>query len=99
MYDARAFSKNVWYLLSATRGGAMRARIMGLLCERPFNPNQMAEKLGVDYKTVRHHLDVLKKNQWVTGSMDKYGELFFCAFTDEQKAVFESVLEKIGKNL
>lgn len=99
MIPDRAFYRSAWYFLAATRGGAMRARLMKRLIERPYNPNQLSVLLQVDYKTVRHHLEVLVKNNWLTRSSDKYGELFFCAFSEEQKKVFDGVLEKIGKNL
>ncbi|MBI4053120.1 MAG: winged helix-turn-helix transcriptional regulator [Candidatus Diapherotrites archaeon] len=98
LYDSRLFRRNVWYLLGATRGGPMRAKIMHSLMGRPLNPNQLSERLGVDYKTARHHLDVLKKHNWVTSSMDKYGELFFPAFTDEQCEVFAEIWTQLGKN-
>ena len=95
----RFFERNVWFLLGATKGGPMRARIMHELIARPQNPNQLSQKLGVDYKTIRHHLGVLRKNNWVTGSDNKYGEMHFHAFTEEQRAVFGKVWGQIGKKL
>ena len=97
MHDLKAFRKNVWYLVGATRGGPMRIRIIYELMDRPLNANQLTKKLGVDYKTVRHHLEVLKKNNWITMGEENYGSLFFPAFTEEQKQVFEEVFLKIGK--
>lgn len=77
----------------------MRAKIISLLIQKPLNPNQLAQMLGVDYKTIRHHLDVMLKNNWVTRNEDKYGELFFTAFADDQKQVFNEIMGKIGKKL
>lgn len=54
--------KLLWYLMEGTRGGSTRASILKHLNERPCNANQLAEVLNLDYKTVRHHLDVLLKN-------------------------------------
>ncbi|MFH1256632.1 MAG: winged helix-turn-helix domain-containing protein [Candidatus Diapherotrites archaeon] len=99
MFDSDAFHRNVWYLIGATRGGPLRASIMGELMERPLNPNQLAERLGVDYKTITHHLSVLKKHNWVTSGSEKYAELFYPAFTDEQNAIFREILAKIGKSI
>lgn len=57
--------KRLWYLIAATRGGINRAKILHALRERPHNANDLAGILGLDYKTVRHHLDVLRENDCV----------------------------------
>lgn len=69
---------------------------MELLFENPLNPNQVAEHLGIDYKTVTHHLNVLKKNNWVTSSSEKYNELFYPTFTEEERKIFEVIVNKNG---
>ena len=66
----------LWYVLSGTRGGANRARILRALDTRPRNPNQLAEDLDLDYKTIRHHLDVLRDNNVVKKSGDGYGSVY-----------------------
>lgn len=66
----------LWYVLTGTRGGTNRARILRTLDERPRNPNRLAERLDLDYKTVRHHLDVLADNGIVTTSGDGYGAVY-----------------------
>jgi DNA-binding transcriptional ArsR family regulator len=57
-----AFRSLLWYLLAGTRGGPNRIRILEALRERPANAHQLAELLGVDYRTVRHHLKLLEQN-------------------------------------
>ena len=49
--------RRLWYLIAGTRGGINRARILWSLHERPYN--------ALDYKTVRHHLEVLHENDFV----------------------------------
>ncbi|SFR61995.1 transcriptional regulator, ArsR family [Halogeometricum rufum] len=66
----------LWYVLTGTRGGANRARILRSLDARPRNANQLAEDLELDYKTVRHHLDVLMENDVVQSSGDDYGAVY-----------------------
>lgn len=63
-----------WYVLAGTRGSPNRVKIVLALRERPYNANQLAELLGLDYKTVRHHLQVLVENNIVTlaGKPDSY---------------------------
>ncbi|HLC79174.1 MAG TPA: winged helix-turn-helix domain-containing protein [archaeon] len=98
MYDLRIFSKNVMYFLAATRGGPTRAKIMREIILRPMNANKLAQKLGVDYKTIVHHVGILRKNNWVIGSSPGYGEVYSCAFSTDQKVVFEQILSKLGKD-
>lgn len=73
-----ALDQLLWYLLAGTRGGANRIRIIEALAERPYNANQLAERLGMDYRTVRHHLDLLTKNNVLARPEgDAYGSLYF----------------------
>jgi len=53
-----------------------RPRILRALDERPRNANQLAEDLALDYKTIRHHLDVLGDNGIVQDSGDDYGAVY-----------------------
>ena len=66
----------LWYVLTGTRGGENRVRILRALDTRPRNANQLAEDLDLDYKTVRHHLDTLMDNDIVTSSGDDYGAIY-----------------------
>lgn len=66
----------LWYVLTGTRGGPNRVRLLRTVAERPRNANQLAEELDLDYKTVRHHLGVLEENGIVTKSGDEYGAVY-----------------------
>lgn len=66
----------LWYVLTGTRGGKNRVRLLRSVDQRPRNANQLAEELDLDYKTVRHHLDVLVENDVVTTSGDEYGAIY-----------------------
>ena len=66
----------LWYVLTGTRGGANRARILRAIDERPRNANRLADDLNLDYKTVRHHLDVLIDNDVLRNSGDDYGAVY-----------------------
>ncbi|MEK6985076.1 MAG: winged helix-turn-helix domain-containing protein [Candidatus Thermoplasmatota archaeon] len=67
----------LWHLLGATRGGPLRIRLLAILQERPSNANQLALALGVDYKTVQHHLRVLRENRLAEPGGDGYGATWF----------------------
>ena len=68
----------LWYLIAGTRGGETRGKIISFLNKEPSNANKIAEKLNLDYKTVRHHLDVLGKNNLLTTvNKGNYGAVYF----------------------
>lgn len=67
----------LWFLFAGSRGGENRIRIIDLLKDQPYNMNQLAEALGLDYKAVQHHVGVLEKNNMVTRAGEKYGVLYF----------------------
>jgi len=66
----------IWYVLTGTRGGPNRVRLLASLDRRPRNANQLADLLDLDYKTVRHHLDVLVDNGMVRSTGDDYGAVY-----------------------
>lgn len=55
----------------------MRARVINELRVQPGNMNQLAKRLGVEYRTIQHHIDVLKKNSLVNSAGDHYGLTYF----------------------
>ena len=63
----------LWYIFAGSRGGMNRAKIIDLLKEHPYNMNQLAEALKLDYKAIQHHISVLEKNNMV----GKIGENLF----------------------
>ncbi len=77
MAEDQELRRVLWYVLGGARGGANRARMIHELALRPLNLNQLAEKLGVDYRTVVHHANVLKMNSLVVVEGEKYGAMYF----------------------
>src|SRR5919106_4211476 len=73
----REAKRLLWYLFAGSRGGENRIRIIELIKEQPHNINQLAEALGIDYKSVQHHIGVLEKNNIVTKVGEKYGVVYF----------------------
>jgi DNA-binding transcriptional ArsR family regulator len=67
----------LWYLFVGSRGGINRVKIIDLLKEHPYNINQLAEALNLDYKAIQHHISVLEKNNIVSKMGEKYGVLYF----------------------
>jgi predicted transcriptional regulator len=67
----------LWFLFAGSRGGENRIKIIDFLKKRPYNTNQLADALGVDYKLVQHHIGVLERNNLVTKTGEKYAVLYF----------------------
>jgi len=86
----------IWWLIVGTKGGVNRARILRALHERPYNANQLSEVLGLDYKTVRHHLKVLLDNKVITEAGVGYGLVYFLSEGMEgEYEVFKDYLENV----
>jgi len=88
----------LWYVLTGTRGGKNRVRLLRALDERPRNANQLAEDLDLDYKTVRHHLDVLVENDVVKSSGDDYGAVYLPTSRAQQHwDTVETIIEQVDE--
>jgi DNA-binding transcriptional ArsR family regulator len=86
----------LWYVLTGTRGGKNRVRLLRALDDRPRNANQLAEDLDLDYKTVRHHLDVLMENDVVKRSGDDYGAIYLLTDrTEHHWDTVETIIEQV----
>lgn len=96
--NARPLKYLLGWLIAGTRGGPTRADIIKALKDSPKNANQLANLLGKDYKTIRHHLHVLEKNKIITSVGDKYGATYFLSqVMEENYVLFEEILNKIWK--
>ena len=91
--------KNILYwMLCGTRGGATRTRILELIKDNPENANKIAGMLKLDYKTVRHHLDMLLKHRLIINTGDGYGAVY--SLSEELQAnihVFYEICNKVKK--
>lgn len=77
----------LWWLIAGSKGGVNRARIIQALHQRPYNANQLTQVFSIDYKTVRHHLDVLKKHQVIRSMGEGYGTMYF--LTEQMNTRYE----------
>jgi DNA-binding transcriptional ArsR family regulator len=88
----------LWYLFAGSKGGYNRIKIIELLKERPYNMNQLAEKLSLDYKAIQHHITVLEKNNIVSRMGEKYGVLYFISsYMETNIEAFKEVSLKIKR--
>jgi DNA-binding transcriptional ArsR family regulator len=88
----------LWYLFAGSKGGDNRIKIIDLLKERPYNINQLAEALGLDYKAIQHHIVTLEKNNLVSKMGEKYGILYFISnYLEANIESFNEIRSKIKK--
>lgn len=83
-------------MIGGTRGGYNRARIIKALNDAPLNANQMSTHLGLDYSTIRHHVEVMEKNDIITTLGDGYGMVYMLTENMiENYDFFEEIWNKI----
>ena len=89
----------LWYLIAGTKGGETRGKIVDLLRKKPSNPNKIAEILKLDYKTIRHHLEVLEKNNIITAiNKGNYGAVYFLSeLMQANMEIFDGIWAQFGK--
>ena len=89
----------LWYLIAGTKGGETRGRIIELLKKSPSNANKIAEMLKLDYKTIRHHLEVLEKNNIIIAiNKGNYGAVYFLSeMMNANINLFGEIWAKFGK--
>ena len=95
----RAAKRLLWWILVGSTGGFNRTRILIELTKTPRNANEIATLLNLDYKTTRHHLDILEKNHLITTIGNKYGIMYFPSdLLEENITFFNEICSKIDKN-
>ena len=92
--------KNIlWYLIAGTKGGETRGRIIEFLNGSPSNANRISEMLKLDYKTIRHHINVLEKNNIITAvNKGNYGAAYFLSeIMKVNLNIFNEIWARFGK--
>jgi DNA-binding transcriptional ArsR family regulator len=85
--------KLLHWLPFSTRGSKTRIRIIERLRGTPSNINQLAGDLSMDYKSISHHIDILKGNSLITQAKPGYGAVYF--LSDEMEANYKYVEDQI----
>jgi len=85
----------LYWLLSASRGGPTRAKILAKLKKHPLNMRKLSIELGYDYKTVQGHVELLSENGILDVQGKRYGAIYFISPEWEGN---EYLKELIGDN-
>jgi DNA-binding transcriptional ArsR family regulator len=94
-----AYKRVLMYLLVGSKGGHNRVQMIKLLKDEPMNANKIGERLGLDYKTIQHHLKILQENNVVvTNSAGSYGAMYFLTpYLENHMNVLEEIWAKFGR--
>ena len=91
------FKMILWSIIAGTRGGINRAKILNLVKETPMNAHQISTTLGLDHKTVAHHVKILAKNELVIKAEKNYGADYdLSQIMKDNQSALEEIMQKIG---
>ena len=76
----------------------MRIRLVRTIMAKPMNAHQLANELGVDYTTVRHHIEILVKHNVLETVGESYGAVFYLSgWLTQRQELLEGILDEKGK--
>ncbi len=82
-------------IFAGSKGCINRVKIVLQLKKTPLNTNQLSEQLGLDYKVIERHLEVLGKHELVTKVGDRYGSTYFLSsLLESNLKLFDEVADK-----
>ncbi|MGL4670226.1 MAG: winged helix-turn-helix domain-containing protein [Methanobacteriaceae archaeon] len=89
--------KALWWMILGAKGGLNRAKLIKILKERPHNAHQLSKILEVNYRTIRHHMDILEKSKIVKSTEQKYGKVYYLSERMESNySEFEDIWSQIN---
>ena len=89
----------LYFVFMGSRGGVNRTRIISAIRQKPLNANQLARDLGLDYKAIQHHINVLERNNLITRVGERYGATYFVStFLEVNMEAFDEIVQKLEKS-
>jgi len=85
----------LWSIFAGSKGCINRVKIVLQLKKTPLNTNQLSEQLGLDYKVIERHLQVLVQHELVTKVGNRYGSTYFLSsLLESNLKLFDEVAGK-----
>ena len=86
-----------WFYFASSRGAATRIKIVKLLETRPYNTHQLSKELAMDYKAIKHHLNVLENNNLIGKFDANYGATYYPSpLFEENQNVFDEIVSRMN---
>ena len=93
--DPKQIKMLFWSVFAGSKGCINRVKVVLKLKHTPLNTNQLSEILGLDYKVIERHLEVLEKNNLVTKVGIKYSITYFLSpLLESNLNLFDEVADK-----
>ena len=86
-----------WFLFASSRGAATRIKIVRLVQKQPYNAHQMSQHLSMDYKAIKHHLNILEKDNLLGKFEAHYGATYFLSpLFEENQTIFNEIASRMN---
>lgn len=70
-------NKELIELILGRKGGKTTSKIIDKLSNRPYNINELANEIEMDYNTVKYHMKKIHEHDYVIEGEQKYGKLYY----------------------
>lgn len=86
-WSKQGYDYDMFRLVARMRGSATRISLLNAVTDRPKNKLQLAKELGVDWKTIDNHVEMLLKNGLLEEKMSIGTSRYFGATKDTSKVL------------
>jgi len=84
-----------WSVFAGSKGCINRVKIVLKLKQTALNANQLSKQLGLDYKVVERHLEILEKQNLVEKVGYRYGTIYFLSpILESNLNLFDEMADK-----
>ena len=85
----------LWNTFAGSKSCINRVKIVSQLKKMPLNTNQLSKQLGLDYKVIERHLEILERNNLVAKAGYRYGAVYYlCEILHTNMIMFTEVAAK-----
>ena len=73
--------KELMTLIMRRDGGKTTVKIIDELLLQPYNKNQLANRLNLDYNTITYHINIIHDHKYIT--KEQFGNVYFYRPSDK----------------